>query len=193
MWISVSHVSGQDFRDRYLHYGWGLGAGTHFSIDFSLQYISRSSYSISLLGRAQFRKARDIPDDFRSGLAHLFLKPQDELKEYGFAVGKVWKIPNKKMRLHLRAGPVYVNHVKKVNFTQLDNAGGAIFLPIAPNYTWQEEERNTVGLTLNPTVEFLFNNILGLSTGLFANINNLQSSIGIGCSLILGRIAEKNR
>jgi len=185
--IMISHyASGQILQDRDLYLKMSGSLGNYLGGKISLEYINKKDYSFSLGVYGQGRKYRNLPSDYvpPSGMFSVFLfgmdYPQEEWTTFYISFGKVLKTRSDIIRFNLSGGLGFNNLKYPSDFRKITPVNSA------ENYYYSLHTKNSLGLLINPTVDFVFWKYFGISTGLVSNISPNRFSLGIEFSVLFG-------
>jgi hypothetical protein len=180
----------QFLDNNFIYVNAGLSGGNYIGATLSLSHIYKEKL-IFQLGYSDFlRNARSQPDDYEGGVIDALLwgtlSPTDQLRSYEFMMGKV-KVLNQKgtTRLNLKAGLSYTQVIEPINFKRVDMS----FL--GPNYSFEYGLRNSVGILVNPELEFPFSRFFGLSVSPFLSLGNQHTNVGIGFKTMAGILRNR--
>ncbi|HKO81938.1 MAG TPA: hypothetical protein VJU78_16140, partial [Chitinophagaceae bacterium] len=84
-----------------------------------------------------------------------------------------------------------LSHVKgeKVNFERTQPVSGNIIIAASTtsNYNSTKENKSTIGAMLQADINWAFASFMGLGAGVYANVNAVQSPLGLNVKLLLGK------
>jgi hypothetical protein len=180
----------QFLDNNFIYLNAGLSGGNYFGGTLSLSNIYKEKL-IFQLGYSDFlRYARSQPDDFDGGVMDALLwgtlSPTDQLRSYEFMMGKV-KVLNHKgsTRLNLKAGLAYTQIIEPMNYKRMDTS------VLGPNYSFEYRQINSVGILINPELEFPFSRFFGLSISPFLSLGNQHKNVGIGIKTMAGILRNR--
>lgn len=136
---------------------------------------------------------KNLPADYRPGVFLLLFIPISEgnpsvdMNMFSVTAGKYFPA-GKRVWFTADAGLSLVTG-KEFQFRRNTDAGGLLDFP--SNYIYTEERRISVGGLLKAEANWAFLNFLGLSAGVFTNINGIQSPVGATLKLIVGKMSVK--
>jgi hypothetical protein len=168
----------------------GGGYGTHGSIKGAINTVIYGNNIITVCYVFSSHKASGIPSDYiPGGLGGIFGRdiPHQNMEVHGLMYGKMLYCANSIIRVTLKGGISEVNVNTPMDFkpNQFPNGG---FLSSASNYTYTTKSDRVLGILLNPTLEMPFGKGLGMSFGLYANVNSVNSVYGLEVSLVFGKV-----
>lgn len=156
-----------------------LNLGNYIGVDINLNYVYKEEYSFKVGYTGNIRKPKSQPEDYTSGLTGFLLfglaNLYDQLENHQICIGKIYKIKQSgTIRLNASIGLGYTIVREPENCERINNG----FL--AENYTWDYNKYKTVGLKINPKIEFPFARFYGLLVSPMAQINKDRTHIGLG-------------
>ncbi|EDP98107.1 hypothetical protein U8527_19065 [Kordia algicida OT-1] len=189
--ISIQTTHAQ-FSENHAIYGSGsLDFGNYFGADLNLNYVYQENYSFKIGYSGHIRSPKSKPDDYSTGLFRALTlgiaSPYDNLETFHLMAGKIYKFNEKgTIRLNLSVGLALVNIKEPTNWQMNDNG----FLD--QNYTWDYYEYSTIGIIINPKIEFPFTRHYGLSISPVLQLNKDRVYIGIGIGQMIGLLRKRN-
>ncbi len=167
-----------------------LNVGNYFGLDVGLNYTFKES-SIKIGYTGNLRKPKTQPEDFKWGLTGILflglINPYDQMANYYVGYGRVYNLnPGGTIRLNASAALGY-SVVKEPTQWQKENNDGIW----TGNYTWDYNQHGTVGLTINPKIEFLFSRFYGVTVSPMVQINKDRIYYGIGVGQMIGLLQKK--
>ena len=133
----------------------------------------------SLYYGASTHRASTTPSDYTKGI--LDGDPQQTLGSVIFCFGKIFNTNSPYVRYVLRGGLSGGTVATPTNFQP--NSGW-----FSSNYTYSYKNELTMGLVLNPAIEFPLTRHFGLAAGGYANINPVMPVFGVDVTLIFGGV-----
>ncbi len=170
---------GQDVKTHSLFFAGELNLGNFRGVDFSANYAYKEKYSFSLRTSVNFRKSHSTPDNYSSGLFTGILtlgldSPKDILGIHYFTFGRLFKQNIKgTKRFNIQIGLSYTTVEYPYDF----NFVGGLFVR---NYTWNYNRMGTIGLLINPKIEYPRYNYIGFTISPFIHINRYEVFFGFG-------------
>ena len=156
---------------------YGLQAITHKALTFSLSY-----HDINL-------NPKSLPKDYDPGYEVWILipvpngYPEAKLSLLSATVGKSFAA-SRTISFSTQAG---LSLVKGETFNfQRQEVATDFWGSKSPNYSATRKSKRTIGMQLQADATWAFSSFAGLSTGVFANFNSIQSPIGMEVKLVLG-------
>lgn len=165
-------------------YYFGLGAGPTIRGGFgelSFTIASSNYWGGSINFKRGFVRMENVPDDYY-GLFR-FSPPTDDYTFLSFDLLKKFSTSNKTVRFGFEAGPalIWYNLVE----LELNPKYPDLFqYKYSKIYTFE----STFGVALKATTEFPFSRFVGCELDVFTVLNKLQSVVGFGICLNLGRV-----
>lgn len=150
----ITYVAKAQFAEKnWLYLNLGGVFGSHLGASVSADYVYNNKYSLEIGWEQYIRSSQNIPDDYSSGLAGLFLlnlfKPYEQSDVFQFQAGRVLILnESKSIRLNLMGGLAFTRIKDAFDFSPVDSA----FL--AENYTYEFKKSNIISLVIAPRIEF---------------------------------------
>lgn len=185
------HVKGQFSENHNIYTQSSFSIGTHLGIHGSIDYIYKNTYSLSVGARLYGQKSKQRPSDFKGGFASAIsfglADGNDLYTDVHVLVGRVLPLNIPGRRLNLRAGLSYTDVTKAINFEPIEKSilGG--------NYSFDNHRFSTVSLVLNPTLEYPFSQVLGISVYGLCIVNKETVNVGVGFGIIYGFLRGPKR
>lgn len=171
-----------------------LGVGTHLMIGLSLHFIHKKNFTVAVQGFWETRTASTLPKD-QSPDSYLVFPPSNDLYTIGILLGKIIESKSKLVRYDIRGGINFGQMKRPINFRPITPAPppsgpSQVPQPIAfgVKYHHDVEKKTIIGIVINPTIQFTFSKIIGLSLGVRSNINHQDITAGIEAGLMIGLI-----
>lgn len=169
-----------------------IGVGTHTMGGLSFHFISKKLFSVAVQGFWEMRTASTLPED-QSPSAYFVFPPSNHLYTFGVLLGKVIESKSKLIRYDIRGGINFGRIERPINFRpNPPQVRSNPFIPIiftsSVKYSHEIERKTIVGIVLNPTIQFTFSKLIGLSLGVRSNINHQDITAGIEVGLMAGLI-----
>ena len=121
----------------------------YYGIETQLSYHFHKKYSVSLDVRQVYRASNNTPKNYvNSGLFYNTTKIYERLFSAGLLGGYLFKIPNTRSRIQLKAGFFFNQHKIPYNF---ERANPFLF---GPNYRYKMKEHYYPSLVIAPELEF---------------------------------------
>jgi hypothetical protein len=170
----------------------GGGYGSHGSIKGAISAVIYGNNIITVCYVFSSHMSPNIPADYiPGGMGGIFGRdiPHQNMEAHGLMLGKVLFSNNSILRVTLKGGFSVVNINTPMDFKPNQSVNTS-FLSSNSNYTYVVKSTSVSGILLNPTLEMPFSKELGLSLGLYSNINVVNSVYGIEVSLIFGKVRD---
>ncbi|MFC0774037.1 hypothetical protein [Terrimonas alba] len=170
------------------------GGGTYKSTDagFGLKTIIHSKWSMTLSYKAVEMKPKNLPSDYQPETGYVFFIPYTyevtiDMKMINLSAGKYFNL-GKNFWATTEGGLSYVKG-EKVNFERIEPVSGNIIIvsTTTSNYNSTKENKSTIGAILQADINWGFASFMGLGAGVYANINSVQSPVGIHLKLLIGK------
>ena len=158
----------------------GLGAGSHTSFKMAVNSVFAKNNILGLIISLGVRDGMFVPSNYNSGS---LIKlgdgiPNEKVFAIGIMYGKMLYSTSPMVRISLKGGLAYCAVVEPKNFKY----GHYGFF--GPNYTYDRVTVPTLGLVLNPGIEFPFAKGFGMGLGILSCINKESSTIGAELSIL---------
>ena len=114
--------------------------------------------------------------------------PSVKMTMVNFSGGKLFHL-GRKTWITAEAGLSFVSG-EELQFTSRPAVG---WIDLSSNYSTQPTKQNTLGGVLRADFNWAFTPYVGLSIGGFANLNSIQSPVGVEVKLIAGWLNTKNK
>ncbi len=185
--MTINHVNAQPSEAHTFYVSGELNLGNYIGLEIDLNYLNNAMYSFKLGYCVNVREPKSLPHDYYGGLGEIFsFEPYDQLENYHFAIGKVYRMNDKgTIRANLSLGIGYAIIEKPQNWERIE--GGIL----GGNYTYDYHRTNTVSLIINPKVEFPFTRFYGLTVSPMLIITKDSTYIGIGIGHMVGLLKRK--
>ena len=138
---------------------------------------------------------KNLPSNYESGYTIMILfpfpdaMPSVKMSVVNFTGGKLFAL-GRKTWITAEAGLSVVSG-EKFQFTSQPLVGG--LFDMSSNYSAQKSKQTTVGGMLRTDFNWAFTRYIGLSVGGFANLNSIQSPVGVEFKLIAGWLNTKKK
>ena len=138
---------------------------------------------------------KNLPSNYEPGQTFVILfafpdaMPSVKMSMVNFTGGKLFPL-GRKTWITTEAGLSFVSG-EEFQFTP-QNVEGDLFYT-SSNYSAHKTRQNTVGGMLRTDFNWAFTPYVGLSVGAFANLNSIQSPVGIEFKLIAGWLNTKKK
>ena len=170
------------------------GGGTYKSTDFGfgLRAIIYNKWSITLSYKDLEMKPKNLPSDYQPETGYVFFIPYTydvttDMSLISLSAGKSYNL-GKNFWATTEGGLSYVRG-EKVNFERTQPVSGNIIIAASTtsNYNSTKENKSTIGAMLQADINWAFASFMGLGAGVYANINSVQSPLGLNVKLLLGK------
>lgn len=170
------------------------GGGTYKSTDagFGLKTIIHNKWSMTLSYKAMEMKPKNLPSDYQPETGYVFFIPYTyevttDMKMINLSAGRYFNL-GKNFWATTEGGLSYVKG-EKVNFERTEPVSGNIIIvsTTTSNYNSTKENKSTMGAILQADINWGFASFMGLGAGVYANINSVQSPVGIHLKLLIGK------
>jgi len=190
--LSINSVNAQFSENNAIYQTSEITVGNYLGVDVHANYVLKEKYSFKIGYSAFFRKAKSAPEYYNSGLIGLLTfglaNPYDQMENFQILAGRIYPLNRKgTIRVNLSLGLGFTIIREPTNWEPL---GGSLF--IAPNYSYDYNEYNTLGIIINPKIEFPITRFYGLSLSPMIQINKDRTYIGIGIGQMIGLLRKKS-
>ncbi|MGB3343863.1 MAG: hypothetical protein WBA61_08125 [Aequorivita sp.] len=178
------------FSEKNLFYGdVGLFWGNYNGFELGVNYIRNEKYSFQVSYYYHIIEAQEIPEDFHtSSLINLgpTIFPEVSVPDinhsFNILGGYVYNLnPDRTIRLNLQAGIAFLYSKYATNFQKRSSP---VFF--GDNYEYDFQHRSTVGVIINPRIDFPFFKGYGLSISPLVEFGGRKTVYGIGLVNIFG-------
>lgn len=178
------------FSGKNLLYGdVGLFWGNHTGFELGINYIRNEKYSVQISYYHHIIEAQEMPEDFRTSSLFNFspvifpeVNVPDINHSFNILGGYVHNLnPKRTMRLNLQAGIAFLHMQYATNFQKKGSP-----LLFGDNYRYDFKYRNTIGVIINPRIDFPFFKGYGLSISPLVEFGGRKTTYGIGLINIFG-------
>ena len=175
----------------YLQGGAGMTSSRGASIDFGLQAILKSNWTVGISYKLIEIEPKNLPNDYEPAFYFLFTDPlpTNDMKVFNLTVGKYFET-GRKTWFTTEAGLSVVSG-QELKFTSQPIEQD--FLYWSSNYSVQKENKTTIGGVLKADFNWAFLPFAGLGAGVFANFNSIQSPVGFEIKLLIGWLNTKRK
>ena len=137
-------------------------------------------------------KPKNLPSDYQPETGYVFFIPYTyevtaDMSLISLSGGKSYNL-GKNFWATTEGGLSYVRG-EKVNFERTQPVSGNIIIAASTtsNYNSTKENKSTIGAMLQADINWAFASFMGLGAGVYANINSVQSPLGLNVKLLLGK------
>lgn len=183
------------FKKIYLHGGAGFSNANGTSVDVGIQAILNKNWVATVSYQSMELNPKNLPANYEQGYTIILFFPiyddfpYNEMKTFSITAGKHLET-GRKTWFTTEAGISFVNG-QKVSFTPQPVANDIFY--ISSNYSFQKENKSTIGAVLKADFNWAFLPYLGLGAGVYANFNSIQSPVGFRVKLIAGWLNTKKK
>jgi hypothetical protein len=187
---ALSQANNTTLQKWYLDFGGGSASHAGALGTVGLRTILSNNWSFGLSYDNVSMDPKNLPADYRPGVFLLLILPISEgnpsvdVNIFSVTAGKF--IPaSRRVWFTTDAG---FSLVRGTTFQFQPNKDRGGLLDFPSNYTYTEERKTAIGGLLKAEVTWAFSSFVGLSAGVFASINGIQSPVGTTLKLVLGRL-----
>ena len=195
----MNMASAQAQKKKHAFYVTGaFNLGNYFGTDLNLNYVLKEKYTFKIGYTGNRRTAMSIPEDYRGRFLSFNDGPCEHIGNYRFDVGRIYKLnPSGSIRINAAVGLGYTTFTEPVNWKKKkEKKLNPLLIFLFPlflfdgevNYSWNYKSRNTIGLIINPKIEFAFTGVWGITISPMVQINRHRTYFGIGMGMMLGVI-----
>jgi hypothetical protein len=176
----------------------GIGPGTYKGInsEVSLTAIFKNKWSMTLAhNNIEEMTPKNEPSDYQPETGYvLFLAYTGEetvdMSILSLTAGRYFSL-GKNIWATAEGGLSYVTG-EKVNYERTQQVSSTIIIAASTssNYTTTKENKSTVGAMMQADINWAFASFMGIGAGVYANINSIQSPIGVQLKLIIGKMGR---
>lgn len=174
------------FDERNAIYSTGeVNLGNYIGFDLDLNYVYLQKYAFKIGYTGNIRKPVSQPEDYTSGFTGILIlgigNPYDQMENYRLAIGRLYELN--------KAGTIRVNVSFGVGLTSIkepENWQAIDGSFLTENYTWNYRKYNTLGLIINPKIEFPFTRFYGLTFSPMLQLSKDRTYVGIGIGQMIG-------
>jgi hypothetical protein len=196
---SLLHVTGQTSTHlSKIYLAGGIGASTYKGInsDVSLKAIFKNKWSMTLsVNGTQEMIPKNEPSDYQAETGYALFIPYtyEETVDMSFVsltAGRYFSL-GRNIWATAEGGLSYVKG-EEVNYERTQQVSSNILIAASTssNYKTTKENKSTVGAMLQGDINWAFASFMGLGAGVYANINSIQSPIGVQLKLIIGKMGR---
>lgn len=164
-----------------------------FTTNLGMQAVLKKNWTASFSIQDYRANPKNLPADYDPGYTLLLIipipnpMPEQHLTMVSITGGKCFEA-GRSVWFTTEAGVSFVKG-KQFQFTgqPVENS----FIYVSPNYSDHSEDQTSVGALLKADFNWAFSSFAGLGIGAFANLNSIQSPVGIEFKLIAGWMNRK--
>jgi hypothetical protein len=179
----------------YLQGGAGAASSTGASVDFGLQAILKSNWTVGISYKLLEMDPKSLPANYEPGVTLLIFfpvyddMPSNDLGIFSLTAGKYFET-GRKTWLTAEAGLSFANGQQ---FTFTSQPVTTELLHVSSNYSFQEEDKTGFGGMLKADFNWAVLPYVGLGVSAFANFNSVQAAAGFEIKLLLGWLNTKRQ
>ena len=179
----------------YLQAGAGPTSSNGASLDFGLQAILKSNWTVGISYKHLEMDPKNLPANYEPDVTFLIFipvyddMPSDDLGVFSLTAGKYFET-GRKTWFSAEAGLSFVNG-QQFTFTPQPVVTELFY--ISSNYSFKEEDKTGFGGMLKVDFNWAVLPYVGLGAGAFANFNSVQSAAGFEIRLLLGWLNTKRK
>ena len=176
----------------------GIGASTYKGInsDVSLKAILKNKWSMTLSYNNIAEMApKNEPSDYQPETGYVLFLPYtaEETVDMSFVsltAGRYFSL-GRNIWATTEGGLSYVKG-EKVNYERTQQVSGNIIIAgsTSSNYRTTKESKSTVGAMMQADINWAFASFMGVGAGVYANVNSIQSPVGVQLKLIIGKMGR---
>lgn len=183
--LLTTTANAQFLDNNALFFNGGVSRGNYFGARLGVNIIHKEKYALQAGISGLIRSAKSKPEDYSGGLVGAFFlgltSPYDEVTSYELLVGRIVRLDDSGIvRLNLKVGATYSTFSTPTNWQWV--SGGLV----TPNYTYEQIDRNMMGLMINPEIEFPVTRVAGVAISPFCILNKESTAAGVELKLLLG-------
>ena len=169
-----SEAKESSLKKFYLQAGTGFASSNGVALDFGIQAILKSNWTVSISYKLIEMDPKNLPDNYEQDL---------------LTIGKYFET-GRKTWFTTEAGLSLVNG-QKMTFTSQTVTSD--FFHKSSNYSVEKENKTGFGGVLKADFNWAVLPYVGLGAGVFANFNSVQSAAGCEVKLLLGWLNTKRK
>jgi hypothetical protein len=179
----------------YLQVGAGATSSIGASLDFGLQAITKSNWTVGISYKLLEMDPKNLPANYEPGVTLLIFfpvyddMPSNDMNVFSLTAGKYFET-GRKTWFTAEAGLSFVDG-QQFKFTSQPVT--TEFLYVSSNYSFQEESKSGFGGMVKADFNWAVLPYVGLGASAFANFNSVQSAAGFEVKLLLGRMNTKRK
>jgi len=196
--VTISNGQTKAINKLYLQGGLGLSTHSGDHAEVGLQAVIKNKWSATLSYQAVNMRPGNTPSDYQPETGYVMFIPytyevENEMTIVSLTAGKYFKL-GKNTWATTEGGLSYVSG-EKVNFqkTESVNTNVIIVASTTSNYNTTKEDKSSVGLAMRADINWGFASFMGLGCGAFANINSIQSPVGVQVKLMVGYMGREKK
>ncbi|WP_245583439.1 hypothetical protein [Salinimicrobium terrae] len=190
LFFTINNIKAQFSINNPIYFTSELTAGNYLGVDIHFNYLLNEEYSFKMGYSGHLREPKSAPYNYSPGffgiLSFGLKNPFDKLGNYHVMAGRIYNL-NKKgtIRANISLGLGLAVIKEPTNWQILER--GLLY----QNYTFDYNKYYTLGLILNPKIEFPFTKYFGLTLSPMLQINKDRTYIGIGIGHMIGPLRRE--
>jgi hypothetical protein len=176
----------------YFQAGAGVATAGGFSYDFGILGVLKSDWTLSASYKKVEMKAKNLPDNYERGVTYVIFFPfydewpLNKMSVFNFTLGKYFET-GKKTWITTEGGLSIVSG-QTLTFTPQQVVSNLLFS--TSNYSYQKENKTGFGAILKSDFNWAIFPFAGLGASVYADLNSLQSPLGLELKFILGNLRK---
>lgn len=178
------------FKKIYVQAGAGFTSRNGGAGEIGIQSVFQSNWTLSLSYNTISADPKNLPSDYEPDYI-LFIPfyPTVDINLFTITGGKLF--PTGKNTWFTTEAGVSFGSGEKMTFTPVDPQ--FFIIGATSNYDDKTEKKSLVGLMLKTDFNWAFSSFMGLGTGVYANLNSVQSPVGGNIKLLIGKMDKVKR
>ncbi|MGJ8684742.1 MAG: hypothetical protein ACSHWW_08965 [Nonlabens sp.] len=162
-----------------------LVLGNYIGINMDFNYVFKNGYSVSLGTTTAAKETKNKPENYSEGFSILYLNTAaDRFTNYYISAGKNFNInPKNTIRFRPSIGLGYTVLKSPTNFQPIEDPA---FL--RENYTYDFDTYGTLGLNIEPKLEFLITRHFGMAIAPTVQFTKERILYGGGINFMIGKL-----
>jgi hypothetical protein len=177
-------------RKLYAYAGGGAATRQGYSGGLGVQAVWKNNWTTTLSYHHVGMNPKNLPKDYKPGLFFAIPDgyPEAVLRVYSLSAGK-YIAAGGKAWLTTEAGVSYVQGEEFTFQRQSTDGGGWFYTP--SNYSSTTKDVSGFGVLLKADFTWAFSSFAGLGAEVYADINSVQSPLGVELKLLVGWMNRK--
>ena len=196
--VIISNAQTSPLSKLYLQGGIGACSYSGGSTEVGSQAIFKNKWSATLSYQAINMRPGNTPSDYQPETGYVMFIPytyevENEMRIVSLTAGRYFKL-GRNIWATTEGGLSYVSG-EEVNFekTGVVSTNIIIVASTTSNYNTYKENKSSVGAALRADINWGFASFMGLGCGAFANINSIQSPVGVQVKLMVGYMGREKK
>ena len=179
----------------YLQAGAGVTSSDGASLDFGIQAILKSDWTIGISYKSMEMKPKNLPSNYERGVFYALIFPiydewpYNKMDIISITLGKYFET-GRKTWVTAEGGLSFANG-QKIKFTSQPVVTELLY--VSSNYSYKREDKTGFGAMLKADFNWAVLPFAGLGASVFASINSVQSPLGFELKLICGWLNTKRK